>query len=193
MATNNATNSPFPLSAVKGGLGVASPTAHGILVAQGSSPVTPIVLTDGQILIGSTGNDPVAASLTAGAGISITPGAGSVSIAATGGISWVDVASGTQTVAINTGYVTSNATLVTYTLPAVAAVGSVVHIIGKGAGGWTLAQPASVSVGFGDVATTTGTGGSLSSTNAGDCISLVCVTANTGWKVWSAVGNITYV
>lgn len=40
-------------------------------------------LTNGQLLIGSTGAAPVAASLTAGTGISITPGAGSVSIACT--------------------------------------------------------------------------------------------------------------
>lgn len=41
-------------------------------------------LTDGQLLIGDTGAAPVAASLTAGANISITPGAGSITIAATG-------------------------------------------------------------------------------------------------------------
>jgi hypothetical protein len=40
-------------------------------------------LTDGQLLIGSTGATPVAASLTAGTGISVTPGAGSISIAST--------------------------------------------------------------------------------------------------------------
>lgn len=39
--------------------------------------------TDGQLLIGSTGNIPVVANLTAGAGISITNGAGSISVAST--------------------------------------------------------------------------------------------------------------
>ena len=42
------------------------------------------VATNGQLVIGSTGADPVIASLTAGSGISITPGAGSLTIAATG-------------------------------------------------------------------------------------------------------------
>ena len=37
--------------------------------------------TDGQLLVGKTGLAPVAASLTAGTGIGITPGAGSISIA----------------------------------------------------------------------------------------------------------------
>lgn len=41
-------------------------------------------LTDGQVIIGSTGATPVAASLTAGSGVTITPGAGSITIAATG-------------------------------------------------------------------------------------------------------------
>lgn len=40
-------------------------------------------LTNGQLLIGSTGNPPVAAALTAGSGITITPAAGAITIAAT--------------------------------------------------------------------------------------------------------------
>jgi hypothetical protein len=40
--------------------------------------------TNGQILIGSTGAAPVLASISAGTGISVTPGAGSISIANTG-------------------------------------------------------------------------------------------------------------
>lgn len=44
--------------------------------------------TDGQLLIGRTGNTPQAATLTAGSGISITNGAGSVTVAATGGSSY---------------------------------------------------------------------------------------------------------
>lgn len=42
-------------------------------------------LTNGQVVIGSTGATPVAASLTAGSNITITPGAGSITIAAAGG------------------------------------------------------------------------------------------------------------
>lgn len=41
-------------------------------------------LTDGQLLIGSSGAASVAANLTAGSGVTITPGAGSISISATG-------------------------------------------------------------------------------------------------------------
>jgi hypothetical protein len=42
-------------------------------------------LLDGQLIIGSTGNPPVATNLTPGTGIAISNGAGSVTISATGG------------------------------------------------------------------------------------------------------------
>lgn len=41
-------------------------------------------LSNGQLLIGHTGNSPVAANLTAGANISVTNGAGTITVAATG-------------------------------------------------------------------------------------------------------------
>lgn len=46
---------------------------------------TPQLTTNGQLIIGSTGAFPVAATITAGSGITVTNGAGSVTIAATGG------------------------------------------------------------------------------------------------------------
>jgi hypothetical protein len=72
MATNNVTNE-------------GTKTAHGIYIAQGTSTPVYKTLTDGQLLIGSSGNDPSAASLTAGANITITPAAGGITIAATAG------------------------------------------------------------------------------------------------------------
>lgn len=51
----------------------------------GAAPVSAGAMTNGQLLIGSTGVAPAVASLTAGSGISVTPGAGTITIAATGG------------------------------------------------------------------------------------------------------------
>ncbi len=51
----------------------------------GAAPKTTAALTNGQLLIGSTSADPVPASLTAGSNVTITPGAGSITIASTGG------------------------------------------------------------------------------------------------------------
>src|SRR4051812_25370410 len=47
-----------------GGTGLTSLTAHGILVGEGTSNVTPIVLSAGQILIGTTSSDPSAAFIS---------------------------------------------------------------------------------------------------------------------------------
>jgi hypothetical protein len=57
-------------------------TAHSVVLAQGPSAFTALgVATNGELIIGSTGADPVLAHLTAGAGISITNGAGSITVA----------------------------------------------------------------------------------------------------------------
>jgi hypothetical protein len=53
-----------------------------IMVSSGGAIVESAALTNGQLLIGSTGVAPVAANLTAGNGITITNGAGQITIAA---------------------------------------------------------------------------------------------------------------
>lgn len=66
-------------------------------VANGGTGQT--TYTDGQLLIGnSTGNTLTKSTLTAGSGISITNGTGSITIAATGGAGTVTSVSGTGTV-----------------------------------------------------------------------------------------------
>jgi len=61
---------------------LATGTAHAIGVNDASGYLTSAAaLTNGQLLIGSTGAAPVAASLTGGTGVSVTNGAGSVSVA----------------------------------------------------------------------------------------------------------------
>jgi hypothetical protein len=62
---------------------LSSQSANAVLTTDGSKNVASTTLTNGQLLIGSTGAAPVAAALTAGSGITITNGAGSISIAAT--------------------------------------------------------------------------------------------------------------
>jgi hypothetical protein len=106
-------------------------------------------------------------------------------------ILWTEVTGTTQALAVNNGYILNNASQVVATLPSTAAVGTMIEISGKGAGGWKVAQNASQLIRFGSSVTTTGTGGYLSSTNAYDCIRLLCIIANTTWIVLSSVGNIT--
>ena len=178
-----------------GGTGAATLTDHGILLGSGVGAITPLgVATDGQLPIGSSGADPVLAAITAGTGISIVNGAGSITISAPdSGVAWTEVTGTSQSMAVNNAYILNNAALVTATLPATAAVGDVLIIVGKGAGGWTMAQNAGQTVHFISSDTTTGAGGSISSTVRYDSLEVVCTTADTDFVVRSSVGNLTVV
>lgn len=190
-------NTSSPFSTAQGGSGLSSPTAHGILVSEGASAFTPIVLGAGQLLIGTTASDPSAATLTAGSGISITPASGSITIATTGSsgvLPFTDVTGSTQAMAVNTGYTSNNgATLVTFTLPSTAAYGTLMAVVGKASGLFTIAQNSGQTIHFGNLNTTTGAGGSITSTNQYDNIYLLCITANTDFSVVHAQGNLTVV
>lgn len=197
MATNNVLNAPFPLSATKGGLGVASPTIHGVLVAQGASAATPLVLAAGQVLIGTTASDPAAAALTAGTGISISSVTGSITISATGSVTWNSVTGTSQTLAAENGYIAKNVGLTTFTLPATAVVGNEYEVVAYTAAGWSVVPgTATQLIRFGTSVTTASTG-SLSSTAIGDTVHIVCLDATVSgsevFGVLDAVGNLTVV
>jgi hypothetical protein len=73
-------------------------TNHSLLVGGGTATITNLgVATNGQLPIGSIGADPVLATLTAGANITITNGAGSITIAANTGASTINYVSTTST------------------------------------------------------------------------------------------------
>ena len=64
-----------------GGTGVSTLLDHGVLVGSGTDPVTVLAVgTNGQVLIGSTGADPVFGTITDGDGITATLGAGTLGI-----------------------------------------------------------------------------------------------------------------
>lgn len=77
----------------------------------------------------------------------------------------------------NTQYVVGNAALTTYDCPATCEVGDIIEIVGQGAGGWVLRPAVGQTIKV--VASSAGT--SIASTNRYDCISIVCVVANTTW------------
>lgn len=173
------------------------PTANSAIFRTDASgiPGWSASLTDGQLLIGDTSGTPVAATLTAGPGISISNSAGGITIAGTGsGIGWTEVTGTTQAMVADNGYVANNGALVVFTLPATAAFGTVINLVGKGAGGWRIDQNASQNIRVGSVSSTVGTGGSVASTNRYDSIELLCTTANTTWTVLGGPqGNLTIV
>jgi len=108
------------LPVANGGTGAATGIPLGtavtgvLAVANGGTGQTSY--TDGQLLIGnSTGNTLTKASLTAGSGVTITPGAGSINIAFTGpgsgSVTSVDVSGGTTGLTTSGGPVTSAGTV----------------------------------------------------------------------------------
>lgn len=198
MATQNAINANSAGIVKYDGAGTFSGitvTQHDLLIGAAANGITSLALTNGQLAIGNTGGDPLAATLSPGAGISITNGAGSITISGTGGgITWTVVTGTTQAASSNNGYIANNAGLVTVTLPAVSAVGDIVAVTGiNNATGWKIAQNAGNQIFFGISTTTSGTGGSLASTNTRDTVYLLCTSTSANWQVLNSIGNITVV
>jgi hypothetical protein len=135
--------------------------------------------------------------ISSNSGITITNPdgiAGNPTIALANFVNWTDVTGTTQAMSTFNGYIADNASLVTFTLPTTANIGDVIYILGKGAGGWKIAQNALQQVNVGKVASTAGVSGSLASTNQFDTVELRCITAGTS-TIWTAkvTGNITVI
>jgi hypothetical protein len=198
MATNNVLN--LKASGVTtydgaGSFSASTLTQNSTLLGGAANAIaSPGVATNGQLVIGSTGVTPVLATISAGAGINVTNGAGTISVGVVGGgTTWTDVSGISQAIAVNNSYTANNAGLVTLTLPAASAYGSVVEVSGKGAGGWLIAQNAGNTIVFGSSSSTPGIGGSVASTGQFDTVRLVCTVVDSIWTVTNAVGNLTIV
>lgn len=147
-------------------------------------------MLNGQVIIGSTGAQPQAASIIQGTGITITPGAGSLTIASStggGGLTWSVIAVTSQTASASSGYINSNVGLTTITLPATSAAGDVISVQGQGSGGWKIQAPGAEIIRIG--ASPSSAGGSVSSANRYDAITLVCIVANTEWGMYGPVSS----
>lgn len=129
-----------------------------------------------------------AATFTFTAGTSVTfPTSGT--LATTGSvITWSTVSGTTQAMTAGSGYFANNASAVTFTLPATAAVGDTFRIEGEGAGGWLVNYNSGQSIVFGSQ-TSTPTTGSWASVNQYDGCTIVCMTANTVFKIVGAVSS----
>lgn len=181
------------LDVTEGGTGVSTLTSHGILMGNGAGDIQATAEpSDGQLLIGDTGGFPILSTLTAGTGISIANAAGSITINGTGGgLTW-SVKTLATGMAVNNGYGSNAVGAVAFTLPVASAVGDTIAIQGM-QGSWNVVQGAGQQIYIGSAASTLGAGGSISSTNAFDAITLVCLVANTFWFANSLQGNITVV
>ena len=97
---------------------------------------------------------------------------------------WIDVTSTPKQMLSNNGYVADSSSLVSLALPVTAKFGDIVSIEGKGSGGWTITQGAGQSITIAPLTSTVGVGGSVSSTDTHNSISLVCIVANLTWTTY---------
>ena len=194
MALNNAINSP-----VVGG--IATLTSNAVLLGNAANPITATAAftANGQLLIGNGSSAPAVATLIQGSGITITNGAGTITIAAdsTGGLTWTSGVT-TGALAAGTGSFVTAGSQQTLTLPTGSStVGDTIAVANAGsfATAWKIAQNASQAIKIGNTTTSTGTGGSLTSSAAGDCVEIVCYDATTNAEKWMVVpgyvGNLT--
>jgi len=153
---------------------------------------------NGQLIIGGVAAPNMAVgTLTAGAGISITNGQNSITIASTGGgggTTW-KVINANQALVAGEGYfVDTSGGAITLSLPATAALGDSFKIYNLSAANQvTISQGAGQQIRIASSATTAGAGGSLATTAAGDSLEIVCSVANNNFNVVSLIGNITVV
>ncbi len=124
--------------------------------------------------------------------VTINSSTGQLGVVNATGFTWTDVTGGTQTIAVENGYLTDNAGGVTYTLPATAAIGDTFKIVGK-LGLATITPNANQQLLVGSVSGAVGATGTAVATNVGDCIEFVCTTsgASTKWRAANFVGNWT--
>lgn len=170
-----------------GAIGSGTWASTAIPVTNGGTGLTTMTTAYAPVISGTTatGNLQVASTGLATSGFVLTSNGSSAvpsfQAIPAGGMTWANVAGTTQAAAINTGYVIGNASQTTVTLPATAALGSVVAIQGKGAAGWVLTANAGQTIQVGQSATSSG--GTVTSAANFDAIQVVCITANTTWAV----------
>jgi len=161
---------------------------------------------------GGGGGSPIL-TLTGNAGGPVPPTANNVNIVGAGGVvvtgnpgtstltitvggagfTWQTIVA-SQALVINNGYIcVSPGGALVLSLPAVAAVGDEIQVTLDGSTSFSITQGAGQQIRYGNSSTTAGAGGSLTTTQQGDTLLIVCSVANLKWNVLSGMGNLTVV
>lgn len=148
----------------------------------------------GTILINFTSlaDTPSSYASQGGKALRVNAGESGIEFYASDSIVWSEI-TGATTASANCGYVTNDVSQIVVTLPATADAFTIISIEGKGSGGWKLAQNAGQQIHQLGASTTSGVGGYVESNEDLAGITVMCITANTTWKVIAVNGNITLV
>ena len=145
------------------------------------------------MLLGSTGADPAFGTLTTTTGVAFTTGAASLAVnVKNGGFAVSPVAGTSQAMSVQTCYIANNASATTFTLPASAAVGDMILVIGGSANiaGWVIQAGVGQTIYQGAGASTSG-GTATSAAHHAEAALLVCTAANTSFVIAYANDTIT--
>lgn len=195
MAVNNALNISATGLIKADGAGTftgVTTTINAVQVGAASNGLTQLAVgTSGQVLVGSTGADPIFATLTGTGGITFTTGAGTLAINNTGGgLTW-SVISADQTASSNNGYFCNKGSLLTLTLPTTTVVGDVIAVCNINGAAFSKilsANPGTIHIGS---STCTPNTGFLTSIALGDVIFLVAQTTASVWYAYGVQGSWT--
>lgn len=105
-------------------------------------------------------------------------------------IDWTVISTNTS-MSVDAGYIVAGTGTVQLLLPTTIAAGQMIRVAGTNVSQWQVTQGNNQYIYLGDMVTTTGPAGYLESTKNTDCIELLCINANIGFIVLSAMGNIT--
>lgn len=109
------------------------------------------------------------------------------------GLTW-QLISTSQSLVSNNGYIcVSPGGALALALPATSVLGDIIEVTLDGATSFEITQAAGQQIRFGNIQTTSGAGGSITTNQPGDTLRMVCQKANVRWNILSSIGNFTVV
>ena len=120
------------------------------------------------------------------------PGTHTLTISSASTLSWQKI-SASQTLVNGIGYFCVGGGALSLALPASSSVGDTISVALAGSTSWAITQSAGQQIIIGNLQSTSGVGGTVHSTQQGDTLTFVCLTANLVWYVISSMGNPTII
>lgn len=167
----------------------------GPLNDQGSGPLPPEVATEYVTNSGITISALNVLNVLGDGTVTTTGSGNTITISVSGtGYTWSTITSADniKQILAENAYITAGVAQCVLVLPLTASVGDAFIVTGLSSL-FQITQNANQSIIFGMLTTTTGVGGSITSTGAGDHVTIVCVSTNLIFKVIDSMANLTVV